>query len=673
MKDQSLKRVEAGHKWRAALREHALRLFQSHLLKLDTAGIEAAEGLVPDEKLWLEEIFFSRAFQEGLDHSQVTGSAALRVEDFVSRKKAALFLGYLEWIRARHVPEIKRLAEVASSLEDAPKIESHIQAELEICRHLALIVGRLRAVAGREQPQIYPPEPFILAEMLPCPLSLLNEKQAEVRRDWVGETGTGDCWGRSHGLTLKGPARLGRTMGGKVDADLTPDKCGRGFAANLQLRTRLAMMTASELAEEFINASPTVCRRVAGDAGDESAEPWSNKTRQQFRSAARLFTKFRSVNPFIQATHAEFVTFYNLLLMMPVNHHTKIADDALTLEELIERAAGDTNGPPAPRLSPSTARRHLNYLRLLRAWLGTAFHMPIIHWDQLICWNGRERIVSDRLTTEQVAKIFHLPVWRGTRHYRGTPVSGPDVWHSAAYWVPLLQWYTGIARDALCACELEDVQIVDGIQCLIVRVGQGGVSADRGFERAVPVHSELLRLGFVEYADALRREGETLLFPDLRRASGQLAADVFSSRYWRPIRAALPGLPDDTGVGAIRLAAEQALIDLEVPEEKRRDLLGIRGPSEIDLRYSRVTPPTHLLRVVEQIPNITGHIKSNPIKLLPSRARKETAARIVPRVHERLKQEQALGRLVANDASGPALHKIEDDQPKGGRKSGRDC
>jgi hypothetical protein len=173
-----------------------------------------------------------------------------------------------------------------------------------------------------------------------------------------------------------------------------------------------------------------------------------------------------------------------------------------------------------------------------------------------------------------------------------------------------------------------------------------GLNENNGFDRDVPLHSELLRLGFLDYVEALNDEHEKMLFPDLRRASGQSPADVYSSRYWRNLRTCLSWLPSESAAGAIREAAQKVLEDFEAPEEKIHDLFGLRGVSEADVRYTRITPASYLDPIVKMIPVVTGNLEARPINLVPTVARKSTPARIVPRVRQRAYQEERLAALV---------------------------
>jgi integrase len=106
---------------------------------------------------------------------------------------------------------------------------------------------------------------------------------------------------------------------------------------------------------------------------------------------------------------------------------------------------------------------------------------------------------------------------------------------AASYWVPLLGLYTGARQSELCQLRIEDViNEADGYWVSIL--------ADAGDEdddvpetstkneqtqRRVPVHSHLIELGFADFVSAAKDAGQSLLFPDVKRAPGRPAGE-----YW---------------------------------------------------------------------------------------------------------------------------------------------
>jgi len=86
----------------------------------------------------------------------------------------------------------------------------------------------------------------------------------------------------------------------------------------------------------------------------------------------------------------------------------------------------------------------------------------------------------------------------------------------AAYWIPLLGLYTGARIGELAQLRLSDVESDGHIdQLSITDEGEGQSVKSQAGVRKVPVHSELVRLGFLDYVKTMRDQGHALLWPKL--------------------------------------------------------------------------------------------------------------------------------------------------------------
>jgi site-specific recombinase XerD len=122
-------------------------------------------------------------------------------------------------------------------------------------------------------------------------------------------------------------------------------------------------------------------------------------------------------------------------------------------------------------------------------------------------------------TIEECQKIFNSSVFTGG--YR--PMAGKG---EAAYWIPLLLLFTGARRDEIGKLTIDRVVKSEGIDCLhLDSIDEGGRLKTTNAKRTVPVHKELLRIGFMKYVEHKRAEGASLLFDKLKpNKRGQYAA-----------------------------------------------------------------------------------------------------------------------------------------------------
>jgi integrase len=109
---------------------------------------------------------------------------------------------------------------------------------------------------------------------------------------------------------------------------------------------------------------------------------------------------------------------------------------------------------------------------------------------------------------EELRALFASPVF--TTGERPTAGRG-----DCAFWLPLLALFTGARRGELAALKTADVSQEDGCWTLAIYADKdaGKKLKTKGSARTVPVHPELVRLGFVEYVETARSADHTWLLP----------------------------------------------------------------------------------------------------------------------------------------------------------------
>lgn len=141
-------------------------------------------------------------------------------------------------------------------------------------------------------------------------------------------------------------------------------------------------------------------------------------------------------------------------------------------------------------------------------------------------------------TPEECNQIFSSPVF--TNGDRPTGCMG-----EAAFWIPLLLIFTGARREEISQLTTERVKATEGVRYLAIDPidDEGRLKTDES-KRAVPIHGELVKLGFLEFVEQRRKAGNVQLFEKLKpNKRGQYGAKW--GDWWRRYVREVVGLTDE--------------------------------------------------------------------------------------------------------------------------------
>ncbi|OEZ02465.1 MULTISPECIES: site-specific integrase [Stenotrophomonas] len=159
----------------------------------------------------------------------------------------------------------------------------------------------------------------------------------------------------------------------------------------------------------------------------------------------------------------------------------------------------------------------------------------------------------------------------------------------SARWASLLGLYTGARASEVGQLLLKDVFEEDGIPC--IRISDEGEHQKVKTEvslRTVPLHPELINMGFLEWVDGKRKEGQVRLFPAAKATAvngqGNWITKAFSrhladvGKNWEPAK---------RGFHSLRKTFIQELQGAGVVSELRAQMVGHELDDEHHSTYSR--------------------------------------------------------------------------------------
>lgn len=235
-----------------------------------------------------------------------------------------------------------------------------------------------------------------------------------------------------------------------------------------------ASMTPLQAAERYTVDQP----KIMGDAKRKAR--WTDKTRSQFVTAARLLEKSYGAKPLWRLKREDVLRLNTHFSNLPQSHHKSSRHDPMTLEQICVEAKQEIKEkkrmPETIGLGVGTTNRHILFLKDLVTWFRRHVpEMPIIEWEDFVYEDDRNaRDHREAYTEDEGRQMFLLPIWTGAISLGKRMIAGPHVWQDAGYWVPMIAWYTGLRREEICQLTLADVDEAEGIWFLMIHEGGGG-------------------------------------------------------------------------------------------------------------------------------------------------------------------------------------------------------
>ena len=189
-------------------------------------------------------------------------------------------------------------------------------------------------------------------------------------------------------------------------------------------------------------------------------------------------------------------------------------------------------------VSPQTEAKHLCHLGQLIGFAKKRSYKPLTDIDTSAYAKERADEKAERgrgrsnWTVAECELLLQTPPYTGCKGpgRADRNRAGSLHYHDADYWMPLMLALTGARSSELGGLLLDDICPDAPIPYMVIHWnGERRVKSPNSV-RKLPVHPELLRLGFLEYVQALRAAGQRLLFPELEPGG---TSPTFASVYYK--------------------------------------------------------------------------------------------------------------------------------------------
>ncbi len=295
------------------------------------------------------------------------------------------------------------------------------------------------------------------------------------------------------------------------------------------------------------------------------------------------------------------------LSRLPKIYNKSAKDRSITLEMLMER--GDDMPPDQVGLSPATVNRNISFLsgmlrKARKDGIRPAEVLELDLYRQKETTQARDQ--RPPFTTEDVHKLFQHPTFRGRQSAARPHNPGNEIEKDALYWAPFIAASSGARREEICGMRLEEVHLDGPVPYFEIVPNANRNLKTPQSKRLVPIHSQVLSVGFAEYCHGLRKAGHTDLFPDLRPATNE---KTFGDNLYHRWRTMLDRqLAEDVGGKVFHSFRHYVITTLTnefgVETLVVKDIVGhLTGDITLD-RYRELSLLTKMQEAIERLPRV---------------------------------------------------------------------
>lgn len=256
---------------------------------------------------------------------------------------------------------------------------------------------------------------------------------------------------------------------------------------------------------------------------------WKPSRRPELAGTLRVWTWIIGAKSPLATTKADLAQFRTIFLQLPAAYSRNPDYAATNAIDLIQ--ATQNIDRKSERVSVKTFNKHLSTLKSYFGWLRTQGRL-MVDVEQMFSGlyvkpkrKGRAgRGERNQYLDDDLKAIFSSPVWMGRRSERRLTLSGDFIKRDSLYWAPLLAAFQGTRREEVAQLRVRHFIQIDEIWVINLNAADLNLKAAEGYEdegsrRLVPLHRDILRLGFLE-ACILGRDGNDQLFQELTNENG---------------------------------------------------------------------------------------------------------------------------------------------------------
>lgn len=306
---------------------------------------------------------------------------------------------------------------------------------------------------------------------------------------------------------------------------------------------------------------------------EKSTSAWVQKTRNEHSVWSQHFLDLVGDKPIGDYSKADGRAFKLALQKLPPNWNKQKQLRELSFAQAAQKAAELGLEP----MSDKNINKIIGFIAAFWNWAAENYDEvkgnPL---DKLkIKIKGNARDDRDIFSIEQLTAIFTAPLYTGCQSAQSWSEPGTALQKdSGRYWVPLISLFSGARLGEIIQLHTDDVRDESGVlHFAMVDEGEDQRLKTYSSRRRIPVHPELVALGFLKLVERRRASGERRLFPDLPMGEDGYYSSPFSKFFGRFL-VTVGAKGEKTTFHSFRHTFEDACRDAEMPTEIMNTLQG---------------------------------------------------------------------------------------------------
>ncbi len=311
-------------------------------------------------------------------------------------------------------------------------------------------------------------------------------------------------------------------------------------------------------------------------------KPVTEKTSNKHKALlSHIEAFFGSDTRLIQISRADCNRFRDTLAKLPPNS-TKRGGKNQSLAVIAENNQSDT-------LAWETQNNYLKMLADLMAWAVRERLVGDNVADKIVPLKKREAAEEQRLPfkKEELEAIFSMPLYTGcVDDERGFAKVGSNQPRRSRYWLPLIALFTGMRMGEILQLTPSHIRRSALGTYFFVLTRDMDLKTYNA-EREIPVHPELIRLGFLAWVKGKGQSRAEPLFDDVAASKFGYRSDTFTKRFATFLRKVSlpPHRKRKLAFHSFRHTFKDGLNETGAPEEIKDEICGWSRTKKTGRRY----------------------------------------------------------------------------------------